>query len=56
MLFGNTILFNKVLILFCCSKMEGGADTGFRHVGPKNYTPRLLQFKGAKKNVTLREV
>ncbi|XP_033644450.1 gelsolin-like protein 2 [Asterias rubens] len=37
------------------TKMEGGADTGFRHVGPKNYTPRLLQFKGAKKNVTLRE-
>ena len=38
------------------SKMEGGCDTGFRHVGPKKYTPRLLQFKGAKKNVILREV
>ena len=36
--------------------MEGGADTGFRHVKPKEYKPRLLQFKGSRKSVALREV
>ena len=25
--------------------MEGGADTGFRHVEPEKYEPRLLRFK-----------
>ncbi|KAJ8023049.1 Gelsolin-like protein 2 [Holothuria leucospilota] len=28
------------------STMEGGADSGFRHVGPKEYKPRLLHFRG----------
>jgi gelsolin len=35
--------------------LEGGVQTGFRHVGPANYQPRLLQLKG-KKNVRLRQV
>lgn len=37
------------------TKMEGGADTGFRQVKPKEYKPRLLQFKGSRKSVALRE-
>ncbi|XP_071953968.1 gelsolin-like protein 1 [Antedon mediterranea] len=35
--------------------MEGGADTGFRHVGPKEYKARLLHFSGVKKNIQIRE-
>jgi len=35
--------------------MEGGVDTGFKHVKPEEYKPRLLQFKG-KKNVRVTEV
>jgi gelsolin len=35
--------------------MEGGVDTGFRHVGPANYQPRLLQLKG-KRHIRLRQV
>jgi gelsolin len=35
--------------------MEGGIDTGFRHVGPEKYEPRLLQIKG-KKHIRLRQV
>jgi gelsolin len=35
--------------------LEGGVDTGFHHVGPKEYKPRLLQLKG-KKNIRLRQV
>jgi len=29
--------------------MEGGVDSGFRHVKPEEYKPRLLQLKGIKK-------
>jgi gelsolin len=29
--------------------MEGGVDTGFKHVEPEKYTPRLLHIKGKKK-------
>jgi gelsolin len=36
--------------------MEGGADTGFRHVKPTEYKPRLLHFHGDKKRVTVKEV
>jgi gelsolin len=36
--------------------MEGGADTGFRHVKPTEYEPRLLHFSGTKKNVEIKEV
>ncbi|ESN97697.1 hypothetical protein HELRODRAFT_85143, partial [Helobdella robusta] len=36
--------------------MEGGADSGFRKVGPTEYKPRLLHFSGFKQHVTVREV
>jgi gelsolin len=29
--------------------LEGGVDSGFRHVEPEKYQPRLLHFKGKKK-------
>ncbi len=32
------------------------ADTGFKHVKPDEYIPRLLHFHGDKKGVTLKEV
>jgi len=35
--------------------MKGGIDSGFRHVKPTEYTPRLLHIKG-KKYVRVREV
>jgi gelsolin len=38
------------------SIMEGGAETGFRHVKPTEYKPRLLHFSGAKKTVVVKEV
>ena len=33
--------------------MEGGADTGFRHVPPESYEPRLLQLVGGRKDVVV---
>lgn len=36
--------------------MEGGAESGFRHVEPAKYRPRLLHFCGDKKNVVVMEV
>lgn len=38
------------------SYMEGGADTGFRHVPPECYEPRLLQLVGGRKDVVMKEV
>lgn len=38
------------------SLLEGGADTGFRHVKPTEYQPRLMHFHGDKKRVTVMEV
>jgi len=35
--------------------LEGGVETGFHHVGPKEYKPRLLHLKG-KKRVKARQV
>jgi len=35
--------------------LKGGIETGFKHVDPKDYKPRLLWVKG-KKNVRIREV
>jgi hypothetical protein len=29
--------------------MEGGVDSGFKHVEPEKYTPRLMHLKGRKK-------
>jgi len=39
-----------------CRLLEGGADTGFHHVEPESYTPRLLHFSGAGTNVVVRQV
>lgn len=36
--------------------MDGGADSGFNHVKPTEYTPRLLHFHGDKKHVSVNEV
>lgn len=36
--------------------MKGGADSGFRHVEPTKYEPRLLHCKGNKKKVVVKEV
>jgi len=36
--------------------MEGGADTGFRHVPPECYEPRLLQLVGGRNDVVMKEV
>jgi gelsolin len=36
--------------------MEGGAETGFRHVAPTEYQTRLLRFCGSKKKVIVTEV
>ncbi|XP_071953140.1 gelsolin-like protein 1 [Antedon mediterranea] len=39
------------------SLLEGGADTGFRHVKPTEYQPRLLHFcKTVSKKVEIKEV
>lgn len=35
--------------------MEGGVDSGFNHVKPKEYKPRLMQMKG-KRQVHVRQV
>lgn len=35
--------------------MEGGAESGFKHVEGKEYTTRLLQLKG-KRNVRVKQV
>jgi len=35
--------------------LEGGIETGFHHVKPEEYKPRLLHLKG-RKNVVVREV
>ena len=53
-------VFKKVYILIClfvfCSIREGGCATGFRHVEPTEYIPRLLRFNGKRKNITISEV
>jgi len=37
--------------------MEGGVDSGFRHVEPEKYTPRLMWIKDAgHNNLVVREV
>ncbi|XP_045164149.1 gelsolin-like protein 2 [Mercenaria mercenaria] len=36
--------------------LNGGADSGFRHVKPTEYQPRLLHFHGDRKHVTLKEI
>ncbi|GFR87113.1 gelsolin [Elysia marginata] len=36
--------------------MKGGAKTGFRHVEPEKYKPRLLHFCGQRRHVDVKEV
>lgn len=36
--------------------MSGGAESGFRHVKPEEYRPRLLHFHGDKKGVKVTEI
>jgi gelsolin len=36
--------------------MEGGADTGFNHVQPTKYEPRLFHFSGTRRDIVVREV
>ena len=36
--------------------LEGGAESGFRHVKPEEYRPRLLHFHGNKKSVAVKEI
>lgn len=35
--------------------LEGGAESGFRHVGPAEYVPRLLHFHGLKQCIEIKE-
>ena len=41
---------------FFSSLLSGGADTGFRHVTPEEYVPRLLHFRGKGKDVVVNQV
>jgi hypothetical protein len=36
--------------------MEGGADSGFHHVQPDKYVPRLMHVHGVGRNVVVEEV
>jgi len=36
--------------------LAGGADSGFRHVTPDTWEPRLLHISGTRKNVEVKEV
>merc|ERR1711974_383952 len=36
--------------------LDGGVDSGFNHVEPESYQPRLLHIKGVKKNIRARQV
>jgi len=36
--------------------MKGGADSGFRHVKPEEYTPRLFHISGTRKNIMVKQI
>lgn len=36
--------------------MQGGAESGFRHVKPEEYIPRLFHISGTKKNIMVKQV
>ncbi|KAL4226736.1 hypothetical protein ACF0H5_014716 [Mactra antiquata] len=36
--------------------LHGGAESGFKHIKPEEYKPRLLHFHGDRKGVTVREI
>lgn len=42
--------FSKMIV------MEGGVDSGFNHVKPHEYKPRLLHIKGTMRSSSMREV
>lgn len=39
-----------------CRILKGGAESGFRHVKPQEYTPRLLHFHGDRKGIVVKEI
>ena len=36
--------------------LEGGAESGYRHVTPAKYIPRLFHFHGTGTNVVVKQV
>lgn len=36
--------------------LKGGVSTGFKHVTPEKYKPRLLLFHGTGRNITVKEI
>uniref|UniRef100_A0A6A7FZX5 Fragmin A n=1 Tax=Hirondellea gigas TaxID=1518452 RepID=A0A6A7FZX5_9CRUS len=36
--------------------LEGGIESGFNHIAPKDYKPRLMHVKGTKNSMRVREV
>lgn len=42
--------FKKIIL------WKGGAESGFNHVEPEKYEPRLLHFKGKRDNIRVEEV
>ena len=45
-----------IILRFLNSLMDGGVDTGFNHVEPEQYKPRLLKVSGSSKKVQVTEV
>ena len=44
------------LYVLLYSIMKGGCESGFNHVKPEAYPPRLLHFSGIGKKIEVREV
>jgi len=51
-----TILYSVWCDVRSVRLMEGGADSGFRHVEPEKYQSRLFHFCGTGKNVVMSQV
>lgn len=49
-------MFVEILVFASYRIMKGGCKTGFRHVEPTEYKPRLLLVSGRRKNVSVVEV
>ena len=50
------IFFTNTLFTTFFRIMSGGAESGFRHVKPSEYRPRLLHFHGDKKGIKVTEI
>jgi len=50
------VVRERACVTAACRLMEGGADTGFHHVEPEKYTPRLMHFSGTGVNVVVKQV